>query len=73
MDPFIPLEKMSKKARRAYHRARRTTWGALNPVTRRPENPKAYNRKKVQREGETHDVEPFNLYIFLPLRGGREI
>ena len=28
--------------------AKRQTWGELNPVTRKPENSKAYNRKKSQ-------------------------
>ena len=28
--------------------ARRQTWGELNPVTRKPENSKAYNRRKSQ-------------------------
>ena len=26
--------------------AKRQTWGALNPVTRKPQNSKAYNRNK---------------------------
>ena len=28
--------------------AKRQTWGELNPVTRKPETSKAYNRKKSQ-------------------------
>ena len=28
--------------------AKRQTWGELNPVTRKPENSKAYNRNKAQ-------------------------
>ena len=28
--------------------AKRQTWGELNPVTRKPENSKAYNRKRTQ-------------------------
>ena len=28
--------------------AKRQTWGELNPVTRKAENSKAYNRKKSQ-------------------------
>ena len=46
MDKFVPLEKQSKKKRRAYHAARRGSWGGVNPVTRKPPNPKAYRRKK---------------------------
>ena len=46
MDKFIPKEKLSKKAKRELARAQRQTWGDINPVTRRPPNPKAYVRKK---------------------------
>jgi len=43
--PFIPLAKQSKQKQKAYHSSNRTTWGALNPTTRKPPNPKAYKRK----------------------------
>ena len=49
MERFIPKNKLSKKAKKALNSAQRQTWGCLNPVTRRPENPKAYNRKKVRK------------------------
>ena len=45
MERMIPLEKMSKKAKRAYYAARRGTWGAISPVTRAPAKPGAYKRK----------------------------
>ena len=48
MEKFIPYEKLSKKEKRKMDQARRQTWGELNPVTRKPENSKAYNRKKSQ-------------------------
>ena len=48
MEKFIPYEKLSKKEKRKMNLAKRQTWGELNPVTRRPENSKAYNRKKSQ-------------------------
>ena len=48
MEKFIPCEKLSKKEKRKIDHARRQTWGELNPVTRKPENSKAYNRKKSQ-------------------------
>ena len=47
MKRFVPEEKMSKRARKDLHRKRRRTW-AISPVTRKPDNPKAYKRKKVQ-------------------------
>ena len=49
MQKFVPKQKLSKKAKRALNDARRKTWGALNPVTRKPRNPKAYDRKKPPR------------------------
>ena len=48
MEKFIPYEKLSKKEKRKINQARRQTWGELNPVTRKPENSKAYNRRKSQ-------------------------
>ena len=48
MEKFIPYEKLSKKEKRKIDAAQRKTWGELNPVTRKPESSKAYNRKKSQ-------------------------
>ena len=48
MEKFIPYEKLSKKEKRKLGQARRQTWGDLNPVTRKPLNSRAYNRKKSQ-------------------------
>ena len=48
MEKFIPYEKLSKKEKRKIDQARRQTWGELNPVTRKPTNSKAYNRRKSQ-------------------------
>ena len=46
MERFIPYEKLSKKEKHKLDAARRGTWGGLNPVTRKPMNPKAYKRSK---------------------------
>ena len=48
MEKFVPYEKLSKKEKRKLDQAKRQTWGELNPVTRKPMNSKAYNRKKSQ-------------------------
>ena len=48
MEKFIPYEKLSKKEKRKIDQARRQTWGELNPVTRKPENSRAYNRNKAR-------------------------
>ena len=47
MEKFIPYEKLSKKKQRELNAARRGTW-TINPVTRKPANPKAYNRKTAR-------------------------
>ena len=44
----IPLEKQSKKNRRKFHSMKRGSWNGLNPITRMPANPKAYNRAKMK-------------------------
>ena len=48
MDKFIPYEKLSKKKKRELDLKKRKSW-TMSPVTRRPENPKAYNRKKARK------------------------
>ena len=48
MEKFIPYEKLSKKKKRELDAGRRTVW-AISPVTRKSENPKAYNRRKAQK------------------------
>ena len=48
MDKLIPYEKPSKKKKRELDAGKRTVW-AISPVTRKPENPKAYNRRKAQK------------------------
>ena len=48
MQEFIPYEKLSKKERRKIDQSKRQTWGCMNPVTRRPENSRAYNRSKAR-------------------------
>ena len=48
MEKFIPYEKLSKKEKRKLDRSRRSTWGELSPVTRKPDNSRAYNRNKAR-------------------------
>ena len=66
MEKFIPYEKLSKKEKRKLDLAKRQTWGNLNPVTRKPENSKAYNRKKTQ-EKEERTSRPASIFFFLRL------
>ncbi|MBP5743309.1 MAG: hypothetical protein J6W44_00165 [Oscillospiraceae bacterium] len=51
MNILPPYGKLSKKKKRAIDREKRGIWG-ISPVTRRPENPRAYNRKKVPRQDQ---------------------
>ncbi len=59
MNNFTPYEKLSKKERRKRNAEKRTVW-TISPVTRRPANPKAYNRKKAQRPDDG-DAVPFDF------------
>ena len=63
MEKFIPYKKLSKKEKRRMDLAKRQTWGELNPVTRKPEHSKAYNRNKARnRKRDYH--EPIPGFIF---------
>ena len=68
MEKFIPYEKLSKKKKRALDLARRKDWGGMSPVTRRPEDPKAYKRSKA-RKGSEDDF--FSGPCFFLASGGR--
>ena len=59
MEKFIPFEKLSKKKQRELNAAKRGSWGGFNPVTRKPENPKAYNRRKAQKWSDESTSVPF--------------
>ena len=62
MEKFIPYEKLSKKEKRRRDAMQRGTWGALNPVTRKSPNPKAYNRKKTRKWME----DPYTVSFCIP-------
>jgi hypothetical protein len=64
MEKFIPFEKLSKRKKRELLARRRKTWEGLNPVTRKPENPKAYKRGEARRWGDDDDSPtdvPFSM------------
>ncbi len=56
MEKYIPYEKLSKKKQKEENAKKRGTWGNVNPVTRRSENPKAYNRQKTRKWNEDSGV-----------------
>ena len=59
MEKFIPYEKLSKKKKRELDAARRGSWYGLNPVTRKPENSRAYNRRKARKWSDDSLTVPF--------------
>ena len=65
MEKFIPYEKLSKKKQRELNARKRKTWGNVNPVTRRTDNPKAYNRQKARKWSDDSVFVPFYLYIHI--------
>ena len=62
MEKFIAYEKLSKKKKRELDAKRRSSWGGVNPVTRKPANSKAYNRAKARKW--IHDDSPTVLSCF---------
>ncbi len=60
MEKWIPYEKLSKKKQRELNAKRRGSWGGISPVTRKPPNPKAYNRKKARKWKENSITVPFS-------------
>ena len=61
MEKFISYQKLSKKKQRELDAKRRGSWGGINPVTRKPANPKAYHRKKARKwsDDESSITVPF--------------
>ena len=58
MEKFIPYKKLSKKKRKELNAKRREIW-TISPITRKPDNPKAYNRKKAQRMDDDSSSVPY--------------
>ena len=65
MDKFIRYEKLSKKEKRKIDAAKRTTWGQINPITRKPQNSKAYNRNKSRNWKRDYHETNSGMSIFL--------
>lgn len=62
MPKNIPYEKLTKRKRKALDAKKRGSWGAISPVTRKPPDPKAYNRNKARQWQRNHEpgfVIPF--------------
>ena len=63
MEKFVPYEKLSKKKKRELDAKRRGSWNGINPVTRKPENSKAYNRRKARTWSDDSLTVPFFLRL----------
>ena len=73
MEKFIPYEKLSKKEKRKMDLAKRQTWGHINPVTRKPQNSKAYNRNKA-RDWKRENEPTSGFYLFRdPMKDSHQI
>ena len=56
MTKFVPLDKQSKKARKAYHKKQRKLWtNGLNPSTRIKESKKIYKRNRFQTKDDNSE------------------
>lgn len=50
MKHFIPINKQSKKAQKAYHSQQRLDWNGVNPATKVFPDGKTFDRKKIKEE-----------------------
>lgn len=64
MEKFVPYQKLSKKKKRELDKARRGSWYGINPVTRKPENSRAYNRRKTR----TWSDDSWTVSFFVNIR-----
>ena len=64
MEKFIPYEKLSKKEKRKIDAAKRNTWGDFNPVTRKPQSSKAYNRNKSRNWMRDYHGSNSGMFIY---------
>lgn len=48
MERYIPVDKLSKKQKKAYYAAKRGSWNGVNPVSRQVPSKKIYNRKQAK-------------------------
>lgn len=63
MAKFIPFVKLSKKTQQEINKSRRKNWVNIDPVTKRPANSKAYNRKKARAWKDTFPTSELFYYL----------
>ena len=68
MKKFVPLEKQSKAAQKAYHSRQRNNWGTVNPLPRIEKDKTKYDRKRFKEGARELSKEGcFCWYKRLPL------
>ena len=50
MKRYVPMDKQSKKARKAEYARQRGTWAGVSPITRIVPNRRGYDRNRLKRE-----------------------
>lgn len=61
MEKFVPYEKLSKRKKKEIDRKKRSTWGIINPTTRKTPDPKEYKRKKFRFNGDDDQWNGINF------------
>lgn len=64
MQNFTPYRKLSKKRQKEIAAQSRGNWGGLNPITRKPADPKAYHRQKARRWKDDDSISGFFSVLF---------
>ena len=64
---YIPLNKQSKRKQKEYNSVQRRDWGSINPITKKVESAKVYNRKKSKRRWCEHEpsLDFFVLHLLV--------
>ena len=70
MERYIPVDKLSKKQKKAYYAARRGSWNGVIPVSRQVPSKKIYNRKQAK-HWRDEDALPVFHHIKMALYGPR--
>ena len=70
MERYIPVDKLSKKQKKAYYAARRGSWNGVIPVSRQVPSKKIYNRKQAT-HWRDEDALPVFHHIKKALYGPR--
>lgn len=64
MEKYIPYEKLSKKEKRRLDSQRRTTWGCVNPVTKKPKTARPITAAKPG-IGNVSNTNQFRVFYLL--------